>query len=203
MNNFDPLVPERYQRWMDRLNSEDPSETILDMMNVNQIIRTSTGAWQVDIRTLPNGSKLRIVGCQEIFKLPSGVLEVVMNEPEKHYQDIAIISKEDLECSSGSTGTVEISSAQNGYLKANISVEKAAYLFWAESWYPGWLVRIDGGKTSNSLRANYMFQAAAVTPGNHQVEFIYRPASFMWGGAATIFSLLFGGLLFVITKKKN
>jgi len=202
VNNFDPLVPGRYQSWMDRLNSGNPPEAILDMMNVSQIIHASTGAWRVDNRTLPKESRLRVVGCQEIYKSPSDVLELVMKEPEKYFQNIAITSNKKLECSSGITGIVEISSAQNGYLKANISVENAAYLFWAESWYPGWLVRVDGGKASNSLRANYLFQAAAVSPGKHQVEFIYRPGSFLWGGVATIFSLALGGLLFIVTKRK-
>jgi len=203
VNNFDPLVPGRYQEWMDRLNGGNPPDKILDMMNVGQIIHTSSGAWKVDNRDLPNESSLRIVGCREISKMPSAVLEVVMKEPEKYYRDIAIISKEKLECVSSISGTAVIESAQNGYLKANISVEKAAYLFWAESWYPGWLVRVDGGKASHSLQANYLFQAAAVTPGNHQVEFIYRPASFIWGGTTTIFSLALGGMLFVVAKRKK
>jgi hypothetical protein len=202
VNNFDPLIPEHYQRWMDRLGSGTPAEGLLDMMDVSQIIRSTEGGWLIKDRDLPGDNRLRVVGCQEISNSSSAVLELIMQKPEKFIQDIAIISNEKQECVSGTTGTAEIDSAQNGYLKVNISVEKAGYLFWSESWYPGWIVKVDGGEASDSLPANYLFQAAAVPPGNHQVEFIYRPESFIWGGAATIFSLALGCILFIVAKKK-
>jgi uncharacterized membrane protein YfhO len=63
----------------------------------------------------------------------------------------------------------------------------------SQSWYPGWKARIDGKKVE-LLRAHYVFMAVAIPAGQHQVEVIYQPDSFVFG---VLLSILVGVGLFM------
>lgn len=55
-----------------------------------------------------------------------------------------------------------------------------AYLLLADTYYPGWTARVDG--TAQPIyRADVMFRAVRVEPGDHRVEFLYEPDSFRVG----------------------
>lgn len=67
-----------------------------------------------------------------------------------------------------------------------------------EAWYPGWEVRVDGDP-AELLRADVMFRGVAVSGGDHEIEFRYRPTSgrlalglFLAGVATWIGLLAFG-----------
>jgi len=55
----------------------------------------------------------------------------------------------------------------------------------ADVWYPGWQAFVDGEQTE-LLRANYLFRAAAVPAGVHEVKFVYQPRSFYVGAVISI-----------------
>jgi hypothetical protein len=63
------------------------------------------------------------------------------------------------------------------------------YLVLSEVWYPGWQVRVDGVSTP-LLRANYAFRAVSLSPGQHQVEMVFRPTSWLIGLALSVFTCL-------------
>jgi len=50
----------------------------------------------------------------------------------------------------------------------------------ADTWYPGWRATVDGADAP-ILRANHAFRGVALGKGAHEVRFIFRPASFMFG----------------------
>ena len=50
---------------------------------------------------------------------------------------------------------------------------------------PGWRVTVDGEERP-LLRANYLFRAVAVEPGQHTVEFRYAPGSIRVGAALSL-----------------
>jgi hypothetical protein len=51
-----------------------------------------------------------------------------------------------------------------------------ALLLFLQSYHPGWQARVDG-RPAAIVRADVLFQAVAVPPGEHSVEFRYRPWS--------------------------
>lgn len=62
----------------------------------------------------------------------------------------------------------------------SVRADRAGYLVLTDSWYPGWVVRVDG-KNNPIYRADYMFRAVFFEPGQHHVAFEYHPASLVWG----------------------
>jgi hypothetical protein len=63
-------------------------------------------------------------------------------------------------------------------------LSQPAYLVLAQTFYPGWQVRVDG-LPSRIWLANYTFCAVHLAGGEHQIEFTYRPLSFYAGLAVS------------------
>ncbi|GAC1446194.1 MAG: YfhO family protein [Pyrinomonadaceae bacterium] len=84
----------------------------------------------------------------------------------------------------------------------------AAVLVLAENFYPGWHVKIDG-REQEVLRVNYNLRGVSLSSGRHDVEFSYRPKSFLSGATISIAALVvlllwwrWGGKTHDITVKK-
>jgi hypothetical protein len=54
------------------------------------------------------------------------------------------------------------------------------FLVLTDPFYPGWRAYVDGDETP-ILRADYLFRAVALAPGNHVVRFIFTPSSLQRG----------------------
>lgn len=54
-----------------------------------------------------------------------------------------------------------------------------------DSYYPGWVARIDGERAEIHL-VNDAFKGVVIPPGNHTVEFVFRPMSFRIGLAISL-----------------
>jgi len=66
--------------------------------------------------------------------------------------------------------------------------EQAGFLTLSEVFYPGWEARVDGRKTP-VYRTNYILRGIEVPPGCHNIEFVYRPASFRNGAVCSALGL--------------
>jgi uncharacterized membrane protein YfhO len=63
------------------------------------------------------------------------------------------------------------------------------WLVLADTWYPGWQAAVDGERVP-LYRADYLFRAVEVPPGEHQVSFTYRPLSVRLGVLISILAWL-------------
>jgi hypothetical protein len=97
------------------------------------------------------------------------------------------------------TERVELTTYDSQQVVVSVQAPAAGYLVLTDAWYPGWRVRVDG-QEAPLLRADLIFRAVYLQPGEHTVEFVYAPASFRTGvrlsGAALIVVLglwLWGG----------
>jgi hypothetical protein len=68
-----------------------------------------------------------------------------------------------------------------------------------DSWYPGWMAFIDGGKTP-ILRINGCFRGVVVPAGGHSVRFVYRPTLVYIAGAVSLLASL---LVILASLRKN
>jgi hypothetical protein len=62
------------------------------------------------------------------------------------------------------------------------------YLVLSDTYFPGWQATVDGQRVEIE-RANYLFRAVLVPPGDHIVEWRYLPPSLIWGGMVTVLAL--------------
>jgi hypothetical protein len=65
-------------------------------------------------------------------------------------------------------------------------------------YYPGWQATVDG-RTTDLLRADTALTAVAVPPGDHTVQFIYRPQSYSIGLIVSLMTLVLGGFGFAVS----
>ncbi len=89
--------------------------------------------------------------------------------------------------------SVSITSYAPGKVVMTAEVSDRPWLFFPDSYYPGWQVRIDGRKVK-LYRANYAFRAVRVPPGLHRVEWSYEPPLFYAGVAVSFLTALGVGL---------
>jgi hypothetical protein len=70
-----------------------------------------------------------------------------------------------------------------------VNAPGGGFLVLADSDYPGWGAAVDG-EAAPVCRADYLFRAVPVPPGEHVVTFAYRPLSFAAGVAAALAAVL-------------
>ena len=84
---------------------------------------------------------------------------------------------------------VTIADYESERVVVKVNTASAGYLVLTDSWYPGWEASLDGQSTPIH-RADYIFRAVELPPGDHTVVFEYRPLSFAVGAAISGMSLL-------------
>jgi hypothetical protein len=75
------------------------------------------------------------------------------------------------------------------YIRLNTWTTEPGWLVLTDAYYPGWKVRVDG-QSREILPADYAFRALPLEKGQHQVEFVYRPTSFLLGVAISVMTIL-------------
>lgn len=78
---------------------------------------------------------------------------------------------------SGEVGTAVVTKNEDLEVKIEINATASALLILSDSYYPAWQAFLDGQRTV-ILPANLNQRAVIVPPGEHQVDFYYRPFSF-------------------------
>jgi uncharacterized membrane protein YfhO len=84
---------------------------------------------------------------------------------------------------------VTITRYQSESATVNVKTDAPGYLVLADSWYPGWVASVDG-RPAPILRADYIFRAVRLTPGEHTVSFEFHPLSLWWGTVVSGISLI-------------
>jgi hypothetical protein len=74
-------------------------------------------------------------------------------------------------------------------LDVDVSVRRKGLLVVSDAWDPGWKATVDGHETKVE-RVNYVMRAVRVAPGDHRVEFSYRPWSFTAGWIVSLAALV-------------
>ncbi len=83
-----------------------------------------------------------------------------------------------------------------GSIRIRVTTPKEGLLFLSESFYPGWQVTVNGASQA-PVRLNLFFQGVGIAPGQHLVEFTYRPPHFFAFLMVSVISLLGVGIVFL------
>ena len=205
-NNFDPLVPGRFQRWMEGLEISSPgqADALLNLMGVGVVMKLDSES-VLGVKSLPReeGQRLRFFDCavqvmggeeawQEVSSGSLDLEQVLVLE-----NDAGVVSSCTSEANSPRIETLLETSSQ---LVASVQTERPGWLMVSDVWYPGWRADVDDRATP-VLRADYLFRAVAVPAGEHRVTFSYQPASFRWGSVISLLAMT--GLLIASLRSKR
>lgn len=70
----------------------------------------------------------------------------------------------------------------------NVETARPSLVVLTDIYYPGWQAFVDGAKRP-IWRANSLFRAVEIGPGEHTITFKYRPASLYWGLTVSLVTL--------------
>ncbi len=85
--------------------------------------------------------------------------------------------------------SVETTSYKSNTVDLAVNSSIRQFLFLSDSYYPGWKAYVDG-EEREIHRANYLFRAVIIEPGEHRVRFEYDPFSFKLGLAISVTTIL-------------
>jgi hypothetical protein len=192
VNNYDPIVPGRYARWMDAIKEINIHlrDDLLDRMAVS-LLEWSAETGYFGVRFVPrdSASRVRWVPCSISVKGPESAWKIIYSGKVDPDLEVVIETQKenfDLSCSPSST-TPQIVSEQSNEVIVWLSSQAKGWLVLSDVWYPGWRVSVDG-ELATLERADYLFRAVEVPAGTHQIKFAYRPLSFYIGAAISLIS---------------
>ncbi len=212
VNNYDPMVPGRYARWMEYLDGEGVAVLsglpLLDLMGVTVLEAESPDA-AFGVTFTPRGDaaarRVRWLPCAR----PARDAESAWDAVTSGTVDLgAVVILEDAsppqisDCSAHA-GTASLQGTENpSRVLIHTQSEYPGWVLLSDVWYPGWGAAVDGEPVP-VLRADYLFRAVEVPAGAHTVEFGYRPRSF-WGGlGVSLLALLGLGIAWGWRRKKD
>ena len=208
VNNFDPLVPARFQTWLeeyDRIDNQGQHQ-MSGLMNIGSIVTGDGGTTQQSELSFNEGfNEVRLNNLAMVSGDDDDVLSLLVSEAMDFRKNMILSTTTkfyDTECADYGNGEVRVIDQAPGYLKIETELDKNSWIVWSQSWYPGWISVIDGKKENKVERANYLFQAVCIPAGSHSVELIYRPVSFYAGAGITLVSLC-GAAWFAVWGKKK
>lgn len=85
--------------------------------------------------------------------------------------------------------------------EATVRLTQPATLVFAEAWYPGWHVYVNGVEQP-LLRANYAFQGVALPAGEQAVVFEYRRPFYVWLGLGVSLVTLIAAAIILSRKQQ-
>ncbi len=96
---------------------------------------------------------------------------------------------------------VKITDYESQMATLSVSTDRAGYLFFSDTWYPGWNALVDG-KVVPIYRADFLFRAVPIEPGQHTVVFKYQPVSFQMGALFSVLSFIVTGIISVFIYRQ-
>lgn len=190
-NNFDPLRPAWYERWMIQVSSlaEEDRLPWLRLMGVDRVEAVDPGGTLAySVRSLSGVERFKFFSCAVFAASPEESWALTQETIRNEMQRIVIEGSGQAasDCDSPAGDKISIQLEQATRIVLNVSADRDGWLYMADTWYPGWKAQIDG-QSVELMRANYAFRGLPVRAGNHTVVIDYQPA---WFWAAIGFSLL-------------
>lgn len=203
---YEPLAPDPWPNlklWMGgspirgQLNAFRPGALpgFYDVSGVERIFSVNGG--RVDVAhnesALPRAYLLhdhRVMDREEIFELLRNP-----EHPLRHFvalEETPGFEVDDVAHGSDSLEAADITSYRPEEVRIRIRIRirlrRDSLLVLSDTWYPGWIAEVDG-EARKILRANGMFRAVRVGPGDSEVRFVYRPASLRHGAMLSLAGL--------------
>jgi hypothetical protein len=119
-------------------------------------------------------------------------------------EEIILAEGERLAGQTGGADEVRITRYEAERVEVKVRAASEGYLLLGDTYYPGWEVTVDGQR-ARLLRANLMFRAVHLPPGEHTVLFRYVPNSLRIGAIISLITalLVVAGGLFLKWRERS
>jgi hypothetical protein len=191
-NNFDPLVPGRYARWIEAMGDVDAPtrERMLSRMNVGLIERAAGELGSIaSFEPVQAGGRARWLTCGRAAQDEQDAWSQVMS-PETDPDRVVILEGWQPEGCPEADGDafISIEAETPDSVLVRVDSSQPGWLVLADVWYPGWVAQVDGAARP-VYRADFLFRAVHVGAGQHTVAFTYDPLSFWLGSGLSLLAL--------------
>lgn len=189
-NNFDPLLPARYQTWMEILEEVPASkrDALLSLMGVGWL---AAGEETGSVQFTPLSTPRRVAFYRKAQSVAGGeaALERLLNPAVDPSVELLVESLR-VPAVEGEGGEIlSISDVSANEVVVDIEAKGTGWLFLGDAHYPGWKAELDG-RSVDIHRAQYLFRAVQVPDGRHTIRFVYRPLSFVVGSILGVVGLV-------------
>ena len=213
INNFDSLLPGRFNDMMTLLNSLPQADALelAGMMNARYIV--SPREWPLpivqrnaDVTIYRNDAALGRAWIVPQARIVSDTLAALADPTFDPRQVVLIESADALALPAGEFAAGQWSAALRDSPNA-VTIRAASdfsgFLVLADTFYPGWQATLDG-KPAKILCADHALRAVVLPPGEHTVVFQYTPLSFRVGALVSCLTLLAViGVLIVASRRQR
>jgi hypothetical protein len=150
-------------------------------------VRDRAGA-PSQLYSLPEVQRVRLARVIRWEPTPERVLDH-MTRGDFHAGDVVLSGQVGEEIAPCREGALLLRQQSRNSTEVEIDSPCAGYLYFAETYYPGWRASIDGNEIP-LLRANYAFTAVHLPAGHHFVKKYYRPRLPVLGALGTLLTAL-------------
>ena len=204
VNNFDPLVPTRYDHWMatlDKIEKESNDDRFYRLLNLSGIgvveKKDDTADNGVRFEQVEGSKRVRWVPCAYPVDSADDAFHQVIdkNNDFDHWVVIEGLKISDIPACShppiklSYTTRIEIISERPNSLLLKVNSPLDGWVILSDVWYPGWIANVDNMRV-DIFRANYLFRAVHITKGNHVIQFTYAPISFYCGAVISFITIM-------------
>ncbi len=212
VNNFDPLLPDRYVQWMAALDQVDAASraNLLALMDVGAVETVDKKATLgVSFAPVSGGARIRWLSCTISAGNRQDAWEKLLSlAASKDTGSIAaqgviegLPTAQTVGCNPAYQTEIKTIQQDPDQISIAVSSQAEGWLMLSQTWYPGWQAAIDE-QPAPIYRADFLFQAVKVPAGVHRVSFTYRPASFYLGAAVSGVTV-FISFVFILFTRKN
>lgn len=208
--------PVQQRRWQELLDVFSLNSVIPDMLNVKYLVYSAQqfeeekgqlGNRYIPVFKSPDNSQIVLENRSVLPKawlVPSVVITTdtnqmfsILHNPAFNPARFALVeSAAPLQMQNAAIptavppGQVVVSSYEDGRILLKAETVVNGLLVLGEKYYQGWKALVDGQKTE-IYPVNHVLRGVYLTPGKHQVEFIFDPLSFKIGKYLTLGSFAF------------
>jgi hypothetical protein len=199
VNNFDPMVPDRFLGFTSELEKVSPSirNRLLALANVGKAGEVvSEKPYSITWNPVDTYPRVRVVSCAELVIDDQAALDWMGKAAEADRLKDSIAIESGIPANGcqpdKNTSNVVVTPLAQGSTRQEYKITgntADGYLFLADTWYPGWTAYVDGREESVN-RADYVFMAINIPAGDHKVKIEYRPACFSIGALMTLVGIV-------------
>ena len=215
VNNFDPFVPDRYQKLVDLIENlgSVKRNAMLQLMNVGMIETINTTSRDgIQFEQINNSTSYSWYSCVEFSKDlndSQSKLSNLLNDPLRSIKSTLIVEApehigED-DCRQTTNIKIDETSETTTQKEFVIQTSEPGWLLISMTYYPGWIAAIDG-KEVPIHPAMMALQTVEVPMGQHTILIKYQPQSCYYGAIISgiiLIGIIISFLLLKILRKED